>query len=74
MPLPRKVADRYDVLTIRVDISGSSVEHFLQSENQWLTIHTTTFGANALADGAFVFYLPGNDELLVSDFSFTRRP
>ena len=60
--------------TIRIDISGSTVEHFVQSGNEWVTIHTMTSNSNALADGAFGFYLPGNDELLVSGFAFTRKP
>lgn len=60
--------------TIRIDISGSSVEHLVQKGSRWVAIDTMTFSAKALADGAFGFYLPGNDELLVSDFAFTRRP
>jgi hypothetical protein len=33
-----------------------------------------TLPANALSGGAFGFYLPGNDELLISGFVFAPKP
>ena len=60
--------------TFRIDISGSSVGHFLQSGNRWVPLHAMNYPADPLSDGAFGFYLPGNEELLVSGFAFTPRP
>ena len=67
------LADNNLQYTLRIDISGTKIEHFIQSGNQWLSLDTLSFAGNLASRGGFGFYLPGNDELLISDFTYTKK-
>lgn len=60
--------------TFRIEITGSSLAHFLQSGDRWVPLQSMNLPANSLAGGAFGFYLPGSDELLISGLAFTPKP
>ena len=59
--------------SIKIDISPESIVTSVQQAGDWVTVDTFSDPGHNLADGKFGFYLPGNDEVTISNFSFTPK-
>jgi len=59
--------------TIRVEVSPDHVVHRLKTGDTWLTLDSWTEAGRNFSDGKFGFYIPGNDELGITDFKFTPK-
>jgi len=59
--------------TIRVDVSPDHVVHRLKTGDTWLTLDSWTEPGRIFSDGKFGFYIPGSDEIAISDFKFTPK-
>ena len=60
--------------TVRIDVSATRIDHFIQDGNKWVPLDALPLAEDSPSSGGFGFYLPGTDELLVSGFTFTRKP
>jgi serine/threonine-protein kinase len=59
--------------SLRIEVSSDSVVTYIEQGKGWERIDTwTASGLNPTA-GKFGFYLPGTDELYISNFNFTPR-
>ncbi|MGA3186273.1 MAG: PEGA domain-containing protein [Bryobacteraceae bacterium] len=59
--------------TIQVDVSPDHVVHRLKNGDTWLTLDSWTEPGRNFSDGKFGFYIPGSDEIAISDFKFTPK-
>ncbi len=59
--------------SIKIDISPESIVTSVLQGGEWVTVDMFSDPGHNLADGKFGFYLPANDEILISNFSFTPR-
>jgi hypothetical protein len=59
--------------SLRVDVSPDSVATFVENGKGWELISTLPVSGLSPATGKFGFYLPGTDELYISNFSFTPK-
>jgi hypothetical protein len=59
--------------TIRVEVSPDHVVHRIKTGDTWLTLDSWTEAGRIFSDGKFGFYIPGSDEIAISDFKFTPR-
>jgi hypothetical protein len=59
--------------TLRVDISSDSVATYVQQGGDWEKVATLPASGLNPTGGKFGFYLPGTDELYISNFSFTPK-
>ena len=59
--------------TIKVEVSPGSVVTSVQQGNDWIVADTWQASGLNPAQGKFGFYLPGTDELYISNFSFTPK-
>jgi hypothetical protein len=59
--------------SIKIDISPESIVTSVQQGSDWVTVDTFSDPGHNLADGKFGFYLPGNDEIMISNLGFTPR-
>jgi len=61
--------------TLRIEISASGVTTYVQGEGgAWEKIDSWPASGLNPANGKFGFYLPGTDEVYISNFSFTPKP
>jgi serine/threonine-protein kinase len=61
--------DRKQWLTLRINVSGSSISTLVQQgDSAWRPLESG--GKEGAAAGRFGFYLPGRDEIALSDFRF----
>jgi hypothetical protein len=58
---------------IRIEISPDHVVHRLKTGDTWLTLDSWTEPGRIFSDGKFGFYIPGSDEIAISDFKFTPK-
>ncbi len=58
---------------IKVDIGSDGVVTSLQQGSDWVVIDKWSASGQNPTNGKFGFYLPGNDELYISHFSFTPK-
>jgi len=78
-PIPVPPTGNNVQFTLRIDISAAKVESFVQGGNRWLPLDTMNFDGPTLLGkdrprGSFGFHLPGSDELMISGFTFNRKP
>jgi len=59
--------------SLRIDISSDGVVTYIEQGKGWEKIDTWTASGLNPTEGKFGFYLPGNDELYISNFSFTPK-
>ena len=59
--------------TIQVDVTPDHVVHRIKNGDTWLTLDSWTEPGRIFSDGKFGFYIPGNDEIGISDFKFQPK-
>ncbi|HEV1286597.1 MAG TPA: PEGA domain-containing protein [Bryobacteraceae bacterium] len=59
--------------TIQVDVTPDHVVHRLKNGDTWLTLDSWTETGRIFSDGKFGFYIPGNDEIGITDFKFQPK-
>jgi hypothetical protein len=59
--------------TIQVDVTPDHVVHRLKNGDTWLTLDSWTEPGRVFSDGKFGFYIPGADEIAISDFRFQPK-
>jgi hypothetical protein len=65
--------DNAKSFTIQVDVTPDHVVHRLKNGDTWLTLDSWTEPGRIFSDGKFGFYIPGNDEIGISDFKFQPK-
>ena len=70
---PLKAAAKDLEYTLKVDISSAGVTTFIQQDGAWEKIDSWPASGLNPASGKFGFYLPGTDEVYISNFSFTQK-
>jgi hypothetical protein len=65
--------DNEKSFTIQVDVSPDHVVHRIKNGDSWLTLDSWTEPGRIFSDGKFGFYIPGNDEIGISDFKFQPK-
>jgi hypothetical protein len=66
-------ADNEKSFTIQVDVAPDHVVHRIKNGDTWLTLDSWTQPGRNFSDGKFGFYIPGNDEISISDFKFQPK-
>jgi len=56
--------------TFQVTVTPSRIVHQIQQENTWVNLDSWSQPDENLSTGNFGFYLPGNDEVEISNFGF----
>ncbi|MCU1275951.1 MAG: carboxypeptidase regulatory-like protein, partial [Bryobacterales bacterium] len=59
--------------TMKIDISSESIVTSVQQGGTWVVVDTWPASGLNPANGKFGFYLPGTDEILLSNFSFSPK-
>jgi len=59
--------------TLRIDISAAGITTFVQGDGGWEKIDSWPASGLNPANGKFGFYLPGTDEVYISNFAFTPK-
>lgn len=59
--------------TIQVDVTPDHVVHRLKNGDTWLTLDSWTEPGRIFSDGKFGFYIPGSDEIGITDFKFQPK-
>jgi hypothetical protein len=59
--------------TIQVDVTPDHVVHRLKNGDTWLTLDSWTEQGRIFSDGKFGFYIPGSDEIGITDFKFQPK-
>lgn len=57
--------------TVQIVIGENSITHRIRDEDKWIDIDT--FSKPGAGTGRFGFYIPGNDEVAVSNFRFVPK-
>jgi hypothetical protein len=65
--------DNEKSFTIQIEVGPDHVVHRIKSGDTWLTLDSWTEAGRNFSDGKFGFYIPGNDEISISDFKFTPK-
>jgi serine/threonine-protein kinase len=70
---PLKAATKELEYTLRVEVSSAGVTTYVQQEGAWEKVDSWSASGLNPANGKFGFYLPGSDEIYISNFSFTPK-
>jgi hypothetical protein len=62
--------DNEKSFTIQINVTPDHVVHRIKNGDTWLTLDSWTEPGRIFSDGKFGFYIPGNDEIGISDFKF----
>jgi hypothetical protein len=65
--------DNEKSFSILIDIMPDHVVHRIKNGDTWLTLDSWTEAGRNFSDGKFGFYIPGNDEISISDFKFQPK-
>jgi hypothetical protein len=65
--------DNEKQFTIQIDVSPDNVVHRIKNGDSWLALDSWTEPGRIFSDGKFGFYIPGNDEIGISDFKFQPK-
>lgn len=65
--------DNEKAFTIQIDVSSDHVVHRIKNGDTWLTLDSWTEPGRIFSDGKFGFYIPGSDEISISDFKFQPK-
>jgi hypothetical protein len=71
--LEKKTHEKAPYYSLEIAISANSIAHRLQEEGKWTTFESYNVPGGNLTAGKFGFYLPGGDEVAISNFSFTPK-
>ncbi len=61
--------DKKKARTFQIVVTGNRIVHQIQQGNGWGALDSWTPTGGSVASGKFGFYLPGNDELKLSNFN-----
>ena len=70
---PLKLPAKELEFTLRIDISAAGVTTYVQGNGGWEKIDSWPASSFNPANGKFGFYLPGTDEVYISNFAFTPK-
>jgi serine/threonine-protein kinase len=59
--------------TLQIEITPNTVTHKLQDGGSWAVLEKYEYAGGNLTAGKFGFYLPGSDEIGISNFSFAAK-
>jgi len=59
--------------TLQVDVAPEHVVTRLKNGDTWITLDSWTEAGRNFSDGKFGFYIPGNDEIGITDFKFQPK-
>lgn len=59
--------------TIQVDVAPEHVVTRIKNGDTWITLDSWTEAGRNFSDGKFGFYIPGNDEIGITDFRFQPK-
>ncbi|HVO99862.1 MAG TPA: PEGA domain-containing protein [Bryobacteraceae bacterium] len=59
--------------TIQVDVAPEHVVTRLKNGDTWITLDSWTEAGRNFSDGKFGFYIPGNDEIGITEFRFQPK-
>ncbi len=59
--------------TIQVDVAPEHVVTRLKNGDTWITLDSWTEAGRNFSEGKFGFYIPGNDEIGITDFHFQPK-
>jgi hypothetical protein len=65
--------DNEKSFTIQIDVTPDHVVHRIKNGDTWLTLDSWTEAGRNFSDGKFGFYIPGSDEIGISDFKFQPK-
>ena len=65
--------DNEKSFTIQIDVTPDHIVHRIKNGDNWLTLDSWTEPGRIFSDGKFGFYIPGNDEIAISDFTFRPK-
>ncbi len=70
IPLP---AQKQNTYTIEMDVDNGSIVNRVHDGSNWVVLDTWKESSRTFGNGKFGFYLPGSDEVALSNFSFTPK-
>lgn len=70
VPLPVHKQSAY---TIEVDVASGSIVNRLHEGSEWVVLDSWAEPNRAFGNGKFGFYIPGSDEVALSNFSFVPK-
>jgi hypothetical protein len=59
--------------TIQIEVMPDHVVHRIRNGDSWTTLDSWTQPGRNFSEGKFGFYIPGNDEIGISDFKFQPK-
>ncbi len=65
--------DNEKQFTIQIDVTPDHVVHRIKNGDNWLTLDSWTEPGRNFSDGKFGFYIPGSDQIGISDFKFQPK-
>jgi serine/threonine-protein kinase len=70
--IPHKQDDQ-DYWTLQIDVTPTSVVHKIHDGERWAVLDAWSDPARNFSSGQFGFYIPGNDQYAISNFSYTPQ-
>jgi len=70
IPLPTQKETAH---TIQMEVANGSIVNRLRVGSNWIVLDTWEDPSRAFGSGKFGFYIPGSDEMALSNFSFTPK-
>jgi hypothetical protein len=65
--------NKQEYYTLEVEVSLTGVVHKLHDGEKWITLDEWTGAGRNFSAGKFGFYIPGSDQVAISNFNFTPR-
>jgi serine/threonine-protein kinase len=65
--------DNQDYWTLQIDVTPTSVVHKIHDGERWAVLDAWSDAGRNFSSGQFGFYIPGNDQYAVSNFSYTPQ-
>ena len=65
--------DNEKQFSIQIDVGPDHVVHRIKNGDNWLTLDSWTEAGRIFSDGKFGFYIPGSDQIGISDFKFVPK-
>jgi hypothetical protein len=66
--IPHK-ADKKSYRTMQIRVSPTEIVHQIRQGNAWFVLDRWTLPGTNLASGRFGFYIPGNDQVSLANFT-----
>ncbi len=58
---------------IQVEVAGDRVTNRMKVGQQWMTLDSWTMPGHDFTDGKFGFFVPGSDEIGITNFHYSAR-